>query len=354
MDNVIGENRASTGGGVYCDGSSATLVGNTIQDNTVVSYGAGVLTGGSRSPMIVNNAIISNTSEVYGGGLALESGSDGGDPVVAGNMIYANYAEFYGGGVTWEGTTGLMVNNVVANNTAAECAGIYCTALMDISNSTITGNRATSRAGGVYVYGGGPTISNSILWGNTAQQGLGTQIYVASFSGPTIRHSNVAGGENAAYVASGSSLYWEEGNIDEDPLFADPGNGDYHLKSEDGRWDPTANGGAGGWVFDGVTSPCINTGDPTSDYSDEPGFNGGRINMGAYGNTNEASQGKWILPGDTNHDSEVNILDLTFVRSHLYGYVDTGDNWRGDVNEDGKINVLDLIYVRNHLGTFRK
>ena len=58
------------------------------------------------------------------------------------------------------------------------------------------------------------------------------------------------------------------GNISEDPMFVDPQNGDYHLQPG---------------------SPCIDAGDPASDYSQEPSPNGGRINMGCYGNTSEAT-----------------------------------------------------------------
>jgi hypothetical protein len=77
-----------------------------------------------------------------------------------------------------------------------------------------------------------------------------------------------------------------EGNIKFDPLFADPDNGDYHLKSQAGRWDPNSES----WVKDDVTSPCIDAGDPNSPFGDEPMPNGGRINMGAYGGTAEASK----------------------------------------------------------------
>jgi len=45
-----------------------------------------------------------------------------------------------------------------------------------------------------------------------------------------------------------------------------------------------------GWVYDSVTSPCIDAGDQSDDHSNEPTPNGGRINMGAYGNTEEASK----------------------------------------------------------------
>jgi len=51
-----------------------------------------------------------------------------------------------------------------------------------------------------------------------------------------------------------------------------------------GRFTP------GGWVLDAVTSPAIDAGDQASNYSLEPQPNGGRINLGAYGNTAEASR----------------------------------------------------------------
>jgi MYXO-CTERM domain-containing protein len=76
------------------------------------------------------------------------------------------------------------------------------------------------------------------------------------------------------------------GNLAADPLFADSANGDYHLKSEAGRWDP----GSSAWVTDTQTSPCIDTGDPSDAYKLESCPNGGRVDMGAYGNTEQASR----------------------------------------------------------------
>jgi hypothetical protein len=56
--------------------------------------------------------------------------------------------------------------------------------------------------------------------------------------------------------------------ISEDPLFADAESGDFHLQPE---------------------SPCIDTGKPVSEYENEPAPNGCRVNMGAYGNMDEAT-----------------------------------------------------------------
>ena len=131
-----------------------------------------------------------------------------------------------------------------------------------ITNCTIAGNQQHGISGGI------PTITNSIIWANSPQQIADTK---GTFS---VTYSNVQGG-------------WPgEGNIDADPLFADADNGDYHLKSQAGRFDPDTQT----WIVDDVTSLCIDAGDPSTPVGLEPLPNGGIINMGAYGGTAEASK----------------------------------------------------------------
>jgi hypothetical protein len=62
------------------------------------------------------------------------------------------------------------------------------------------------------------------------------------------------------------------GNIQDDPLFVDAANADFHLNNS------TQN-----------CSPAIDSGDPASDFASESQDNGARINMGVYGNTAEAA-----------------------------------------------------------------
>ena len=80
------------------------------------------------------------------------------------------------------------------------------------------------------------------------------------------------------------------GDISQDPLFADPVKYDFHLKSRYGRWDGKK------WVKDKVTSPCIDAGDPKSKWKNEPAPNGGRVNIGTYGNTSKASKSASATP----------------------------------------------------------
>ena len=82
---------------------------------------------------------------------------------------------------------------------------------------------------------------------------------------------------------NGDSIVYKD-DIYVDPLFADAVKHDYHLKSTAGRWTGKT------WVTDTVTSPLIDSGYPLSPFGREPEPNGGRINIGRYGNTNEASK----------------------------------------------------------------
>jgi len=123
-----------------------------------------------------------------------------------------------------------------------------------------------------------------------------------SYAALTIQYSDILGGKSAVRDPQ-RTMVWAAGNLDADPCFVDPGywdpnstpldpnddlflEGDYHLKSRAGRWDPSAQA----WVRDDVTSPCIDAGDPAAPFEREPSPNGSRINMGAYGGTSEAAK----------------------------------------------------------------
>lgn len=123
-----------------------------------------------------------------------------------------------------------------------------------------------------------PVIKNSIIAGNTTTlelQGTNAQ----EDKGKNITYSCLYG------TAKDDSLSdYGTGCIAKDPCFADAASGDFHLKSATGRWNGTT------WVKDTVTSPCIDAGKTSAAYANEPTPNGNRANMGAYGNTTEASK----------------------------------------------------------------
>jgi len=111
----------------------------------------------------------------------------------------------------------------------------------------------------------------------------------------------------ALSAAEVSQLYGPVASIE--PLFANPGSADYHLRSQRGRYWPEHDI----WVLDRVTSPCIDRGDPAADPAAEPMPNGGRINIGAHGGTTYASMSEWPIKGDVNRDGKVDFIDIAMV-----------------------------------------
>ena len=185
----------------------------------------------------------------------------------------------------------------------------YWSSSATITNCTISGNTAPFGGAVCCEYDGSATITNSIVWGNTPEQ-----IYPPSDQ-LTVTYCNVQGG-------------WPgEGNIETDPVFAEPDSGDYHLKSVAGRWDPNANDGAGGWVIDEVHSFCIDAGDPASDYSNEPLPNGEWVNVGAYGNTIYASKSAPVvtISGYTWDTNDVGIEGVWLSADNGGGSARTND-----------------------------
>jgi len=235
---IAGNLVAGNGGGIGCYATPADVIGNTIVANVVTESGAGLYCGNETYFVATNNVIACNRSGERGGG-------------------------FWCSG---EGVAALFLSN------------------------TLFGNEAPA-GGAVWVYYGATLkVADCVLWQNTTPQ-----IHLDGGAAAQVSYSNVPGGRLEASVGTESALLWGPGNTDADPLLADPDNGDYHLRSAGGRWDVAANAGAGGWVYDNETSPCIDAGDPESDFSAEAAPNGGRVNMGAYGGTPAASRSAMIL-----------------------------------------------------------
>jgi predicted outer membrane repeat protein len=274
----------SNSGGIDC-----SFDGNLILNNCLFENG-GVGISARRCSLTLSNCIFSSNSGFFGAGIY----SHYSDLVLYNCKFVGNVASAIGGGISCSGGNVTLYNCIFSGNSASDggaidsrnCSLVLQNCLLSdnsaerggagidagggtvvLYNCTLSGNGNTTdwwAGGGIHYLGIRNTLTNCILWGNTPNQISG----MASVS-----YSNIQGG------------FQGDGNIDVDPLFADPNNGDYHLKSQAGRWDPND----GRWTIDDVTSPCIDTGDPRSDCSAEPEPNGGRINMGAYGGTPEAS-----------------------------------------------------------------
>ena len=150
---------------------------------------------------------------------------------------------------------------------------------MQATNCTFYANAASNYGGATYgYYDSSLALESCILWQDSAA--YGAELALAGTSHPSsisVTHCNVAGGQEAAYLAPDCLLLWGDSSLDLDPEFVDElgldgvgqtADADLRLKT---------------------TSPCINHGTP--DYV-PPGravdLDGharvlcGRVDMGAY------------------------------------------------------------------------
>jgi Leucine-rich repeat (LRR) protein len=118
------------------------------------------------------------------------------------------------------------------------------------------------------------TLRNSILWNNQPDD-----IHCPADSQIGISFCNLSSPRN--------------NNLSVLPHVAQPGQwhnglwipGDYHLLSRIGRFEPIT----GQWTKDLTTSPGVDTGDPATPIRNEPAPHGHIVNLGAYGNSAQAS-----------------------------------------------------------------
>jgi parallel beta-helix repeat protein len=217
------------GGGIYCSDSS-TITNCTITGNSAAGYygnGGGINVASNSSPAIRNCTISNNTANGFfggvGGGIDIRSNAS---PTITNCTITGNSASDYGGGI-----------NIASNATPT------------ITNCTISGNSAvgySGSGGGINCSTSSPTITNTILWDNTAKV-EGDELYVTTGS-PVVTYCDVKGG------------YSGLGNIDADPLFVDDTGSDYHLMTGSPCIDIGTVIGAPADDIDGNVRPAAGTG----------------------------------------------------------------------------------------------
>jgi hypothetical protein len=354
------DNSAQSGGGMYNYwDSNPVLTDCNFSDNSAQNGGG--MYNYSSAPTLTNCTFSRNVVNAFGGGMYDENCS----PTVTNCTFSGNDANHGGGMYNYVSNPNLTNCKFTGNRAGYGGGGMdnYRYSDPNLTNCTFSGNWADANGGGMANSTlSDPTLANCIMWGNIAA--TAPEIY-NYWSTPTVSYSDIAGG------------YDGTGNINADPCFADPGqwtdpcgtpgdanddvwlNGDYHLKSQGGRWDPNSQS----WVVDAVTSLCIDKGDPASDIADEPYPNGGKMNMGAYGGTAEASKSSVITcwealecagqnSGDATCDGTVNLADLYALKAYFGKCAPwTDPECCADFNQDECVNLGDLFALKAGFGT---
>ncbi len=286
---TITNGAARYGAGIYCrDSDNPTLTDLIIINNHAENAGGGMFLH-INSSSISNVVLSDNISDGHGGGLCLLGSADR-NPILRNVTISNNHTVSGGGGIyTGRGTALTLIDVTINDNSTVIQGGggiygddpgpshyerviiksnsseggvggaIYFSSLgsvITMQNVTIANNEVGEErlTAGIYFHGGngneGIHLINSIMYGNGE---INLHMRGCSLS---VTYCNIEGGQDRIDNRDGE-IIWGEGNIDEDPAFADPDEGDYHLTED---------------------SPCIDTGDPDS--PEDP--DGTRADMGAY------------------------------------------------------------------------
>ena len=239
------------GGGVYIVGSPVLRQNRILSNTAAVNHGGGVYNA-SGSPTLERNRLENNTAGLNGGGFYNYKG----DPVVRYNVFQENTAAGRGGGFYNLGNSGAsprVWSNVFDGNTSgSQGAGFHT-----VGGSPLVWHNTFHASGGdgVYVAGGLPSISNTIV---VSGAGWG----INSDSAITVDYNDVwqnASGNYGSNVTSGSR------SLSVAPLFLDAAAGDFHLRED---------------------SPCIDAGDGVdiarlpSDLDGQPRWMGAWPDMG--------------------------------------------------------------------------
>lgn len=263
---------AAHGGALYLFGNTLRVTGNLITNNSVTQWGGGLYIGAYTEGNQPTTATLS--WNVYRGNRAGDSGGgffcDEGATCHASHEIYDRNC---GGNVLVDGgargsgpTTARFdhITNVYAMTPACDAPGDGL--LVD----TWDGFAPDSYS-----------VSNAIFWGNAKGRDIG----VGCGTGCNDIKVSVAHSMLQTETVDGSiKVTFGAGIVPPaDPLFVAGDAGDLHLRSTAGHWSPA------GLVADAATSPAIGKANPKAKAEGNAERAGPRSELGAYGNSAEAS-----------------------------------------------------------------
>ena len=343
----------NTAAGIYANGD-VLVAGNTVYDQTGANdYGIYAYSGASAQENVVY-ASQDGIEGQYAGTLAA-------------NLVYGNVR-----GIDDGGSSSAVSDNVAYGNATGIEIDTYYTTNTPVTNNLVYGNTIV----GILV-SGSPAVS---IVSDTvdAQQGIGVEIENTNSNSVLRDDIIVAGGTASGIVVAPDSetgfqsdynLFqvsqtasvgtwqgvlratlplWEAATTTDadsfvaNPLFvsasaADLADDDFHLQSQYGSTHgaslaPVISLTTGLPVFpvsttvdDRATSPGIDRGAASDSYANEPSPNGGYLNLGAYGNTPQASisPSQYILVLQPSATTTVQVGTSDTITWRAYGFTGT-------------------------------
>lgn len=183
--NIIKENQIDegVGGGIYCQGGSALMKFNVIDDNEVLDGNGGGLYS-DQCAFVLRNNFLSGNKSIYGGALFIND------------------------------SNATLMNNMITRNFANRGGGIWCQEQdLELMNCTVAANLTYENAGGGIWCTSTSIITNCIIWSNIGSNHYGS-------SSAQINYSNI------------EEEWTGEGNLYTHPQFINPAGGNYHLSRE--------------------------------------------------------------------------------------------------------------------------
>ncbi|KQC08707.1 MAG: hypothetical protein APR54_00425 [Candidatus Cloacimonas sp. SDB] len=180
---INGSGFNGTGGGIRCEAESSPRLQHLLITENSSYTGGGIYCSNSSNPEFIN-CIIRGNLAFEGGGLYANQNSS---PVFINCLFHNNSGLSQGGAVKVSNAAPEFIHNTISANDCLEGAAFY-----------LSGNAQ-------------PEVMNSIIWNNTAAE----IVTADTLSGLNITYSIISPGWSG------------EGNMEIDPLFIDPANGNF-------------------------------------------------------------------------------------------------------------------------------
>ena len=222
---VVAEN---TDGGIACYFSSATINDTHIINNTGEDD-CSAISAHYSGEIIISNSVIEGNSDDYGEGCMCFNEEI--SLYISGVQICNNTSQYGILGCSWGGSADIR-NTLIAENTVLDGRDVigFTGMTAALTNVTLADNLGLDDEFAGFQLRNGATlmIENMISYGNGPLEGFFSDtgepntVYVSC--------SDIEGGEAGIETNDNGTVHWLENNIDANPMFCDPENGDYRLQ----------------------------------------------------------------------------------------------------------------------------